>query len=38
MKVALCMLFVLAALTGTAALLSIPMQALAKDDVVPVRD
>jgi hypothetical protein len=38
MKVALFVLFALAAMTGTAALLSIPMQALANDDVVPARD
>jgi hypothetical protein len=38
MKVALYILFALAVLTGTAALLSVPMQALANDDAVPVGD
>jgi hypothetical protein len=38
MKVALYVLFLLAVLTGTVALLTIPMRALANDDVVPVGD
>jgi hypothetical protein len=38
MKVVLFVLLALAAITGTAALLSVPMQALADDEVVPVRD
>jgi hypothetical protein len=38
MKVVLFVLFALAAITGTAALFSVPMQALANDEVAPVRD
>jgi hypothetical protein len=38
MKVVLFVFFALAAITGTAALLSVSMQALANDDVGPVRD
>jgi hypothetical protein len=38
MKFALFLLFTLAAVTGTAALLSIPMQALGDEAVVPVKE
>jgi hypothetical protein len=38
MKVVLFVFFALAAITGTAALLSVSMQALANDGVAPVRD
>jgi|HubBroStandDraft_1064217.scaffolds.fasta_scaffold1158422_1 hypothetical protein len=38
MKFALFLLFTLAAITGTAALLSIPMQALGDEAVVPVEE
>jgi hypothetical protein len=38
MKVASFVLFALAAITGTAALLSVSMQALANDEMAPVRD
>jgi hypothetical protein len=38
MKSALFLLFTLAAVTGTAALLSIPMQALGDEVVVPVKE
>ena len=38
MKVVLFVLFAPAAITGTAALPSVSMQALANDEVVPVRD
>jgi hypothetical protein len=38
MKFALFLLFTLAAVTGTAALLSIPMQALGDEAVVPVNE
>jgi hypothetical protein len=38
MKFALFLLFTLAAITGTAPLLSIPMQALGDESVVPVEE
>jgi hypothetical protein len=38
MKVVLLVFFALAAITGTAALLSISMQALANDEMAPGRD
>lgn len=38
MKVVLFVFLALAAITGTAALLSVSMQALADDDVAPFRD
>jgi hypothetical protein len=38
MKFALFLLFALAAVTGTAALLSVPMQALGDEDLVPVKE
>jgi hypothetical protein len=38
MKVVLFVLFAMAAITGTAALLSVSMRALANDEVAPVRD
>jgi hypothetical protein len=37
MKFALFLLFALAAVTGAAALLSVPMQALGDEDMVPAR-
>jgi hypothetical protein len=38
MKFWLFLLFALAAVTGTAALLSVPMQALGDEDVVPAKE
>jgi hypothetical protein len=38
MKFAPFLLFALAAVTGTAALLSVPMQALRDEDLVPVKE
>jgi hypothetical protein len=38
MKMVLCVFFALAVVTGTAALLSVSMQALANDELAPVRD